>query len=831
MARHARKQGMKRSFSFFLVPVLAFLGIQLLAPAGHAVSIFDATGVSFNFDRSLAVAVSGDGKTSGDIIRYRNVATIDGQSIDAVVVTGAQTGSTISDYDALGSAEGNATKAKPYFQIDTNLTTGGRSEFTFSFYEANTYSGPNTGQPVILKNVVVTSIDLDSGQYTEFTGFSTYRLADADPGPYASNLRAYTTDSDGTTSLAPGITRFTQLRGSTTTSSNDPQDAVEVKFNQITTFKAIFGHENNGTSYFGINFAPLCDTVNISNGCLTGYAAIPPAYNPANNPPTSTNDSLNIQSGVPTALSESDFGVYADTDANPFYSVVITTLPTSGSLQSWNGTQWIAVSLNDEILIADIQAGNLRFTGAADTTVGFKVADGIPNSISASAYTLTLNVRNQGQVITFANPGQKLPTDPAFASNASADSGLTVTLTSLTTGVCTVSGPNITPVSSGICTIVASQPGDSTYAAAVSVTQTFPISTLTPQTITFANPGPQTYAGTPVSVSTTPTATSNLTVSLATQTPSVCTVSGQTISVIGTGTCTIKATQAGNGTYAPAAPVTQSFLVSAGAPTYTLTYDGNSETSGSAPASQTGSGTITLAGQGTLVKTGFTFGGWSIGGVTFAGGDSYTLSATVTATAIWTATPAPASTPVLYALSYLAPSATSGSVPSTAYGVNATVSGNTGALTRDGYSFAGWTIDGIEYLPGASITLTASKVAYAYWIPNSIKFIDPETNEEVTQKIAGQNKVALPTGTQIQKPGYVLKGWLINEVEYQPGDLVDVAGAMSAMAIWEIKASSVDEVAGDELAYTGFESSQWLFIGLLLMGLGTASVLYARRRD
>lgn len=35
----------------------------------------------------------------------------------------------------------------------------------------------------------------------------------------------------------------------------------------------------------------------------------------------------------------------------------------------------------------------------------------------------------------------------------------------------------------------------------------------------------------------------------------------------------------------------------------------------------------------------------------------------------------------------------------------------------------------------------------------------------------------------------------------------------------------------DELAATGFSGSQWLFVALLLMGLGTASVLYARRRD
>lgn len=45
---------------------------------------------------------------------------------------------------------------------------------------------------------------------------------------------------------------------------------------------------------------------------------------------------------------------------------------------------------------------------------------------------------------------------------------------------------------------------------------------------------------------------------------------------------------------------------------------------------------VTLPNQGTLLRTGYTFGGWSIGGVTYSAGSSYTPTANVTATAIWT---------------------------------------------------------------------------------------------------------------------------------------------------------------------------------------------------
>lgn len=71
---------------------------------------------------------------------------------------------------------------------------------------------------------------------------------------------------------------------------------------------------------------------------------------------------------------------------------------------------------------------------------------------------------------------------------------------------------------------------------------------------------------------------------------------------------------------------------------FTLTYDGNGHGSGSAPANQTGNGNLSISGNtGSLAKSGFTFGGWLIGGTTYNSGDTYNLTADTTATAIWTA--------------------------------------------------------------------------------------------------------------------------------------------------------------------------------------------------
>jgi Fibronectin type III domain len=79
-------------------------------------------------------------------------------------------------------------------------------------------------------------------------------------------------------------------------------------------------------------------------------------------------------------------------------------------------------------------------------------------------------------------------------------------------------------------------------------------------------------------------------------------------------------------------------------------------------------------------------------------------------------------------LSYLGNSNTGGSVPSStthAYGSSATVSGNTGSLTRTYATWAGWTLfsdgSGTVYGPGytATIIMNGSQSLYARWLANT----------------------------------------------------------------------------------------------------------------
>jgi hypothetical protein len=50
-------------------------------------------------------------------------------------------------------------------------------------------------------------------------------------------------------------------------------------------------------------------------------------------------------------------------------------------------------------------------------------------------------------------------------------------------------------------------------------------------------------------------------VAFASNSTPVCTVSASTISLVATGACSVTASQAGNGAFAPATPVTQTFSV------------------------------------------------------------------------------------------------------------------------------------------------------------------------------------------------------------------------------------------------------------------------------
>jgi len=80
------------------------------------------------------------------------------------------------------------------------------------------------------------------------------------------------------------------------------------------------------------------------------------------------------------------------------------------------------------------------------------------------------------------------------------------------------------------------------------------------QTITFAALPDKTLGAPPFAISAT--ATSGLPVAFGSSTPGVCTVTGNTVTLVAAGNCTITADQSGNATYSAAPQVSRTFLVS-----------------------------------------------------------------------------------------------------------------------------------------------------------------------------------------------------------------------------------------------------------------------------
>ena len=93
------------------------------------------------------------------------------------------------------------------------------------------------------------------------------------------------------------------------------------------------------------------------------------------------------------------------------------------------------------------------------------------------------------------------------------------------------------------------------------------------QTIFFANPGNQALASSSVFLSAS--TSSGLPVTFSSDSPSVCTVSGSYAYFVSVGTCTIRASQYGNGTYAFATPILQSFLISIPVSTGSIKFVGS----------------------------------------------------------------------------------------------------------------------------------------------------------------------------------------------------------------------------------------------------------------
>jgi Tol biopolymer transport system component len=230
---------------------------------------------------------------------------------------------------------------------------------------------------------------------------------------------------------------------------------------------------------------------------------------------------------------------------------------TSCSNGSWQYTPWAIYRMNADggavvklttPELAGTEFGNLQTYDYAPTW---------QPCTSGTARCTSVAVA-KAQSIAFDPPAARTYGDADFTVTATASSGLPVALSAA--GDCTVSGTTVHLTGAGSCTLTASQAGNGSWAAAAPVARTFSIAKAA-QTITFGAL-PDRKAGA-ADFTVAATASSGLRVSFSAV--GRCRVTGAKVHLTGAGSCTLRASQAGNANYQPARDVVHSFRIAAAA--------------------------------------------------------------------------------------------------------------------------------------------------------------------------------------------------------------------------------------------------------------------------
>jgi hypothetical protein len=205
---------------------------------------------------------------------------------------------------------------------------------------------------------------------------------------------------------------------------------------------------------------------------------------------------------------------------------------------------------------ATISGDTITLTGGGTVTVR---ADQLGNVayLPAPSVDNTFTVTKSSQTISFPVITSKLAGIAPFALNANASSGLPVSYI-IVSGPATITDNIVTLTGAGTVTVRASQIGDEKYLAATSVNNTFAVTKST-QTISFTTIPNKLVNDAPFAVIAS--ASSGLPISFSIVSGPA-SISGSTVTITGSGTVKVRASQAGNTLYLAATNVDKSFIVS-----------------------------------------------------------------------------------------------------------------------------------------------------------------------------------------------------------------------------------------------------------------------------
>lgn len=255
-------------------------------------------------------------------------------------------------------------------------------------------------------------------------------------------------------------------------------------------------------------------------------------------------------------------------------------------------------------------------------------------------------------------------------------------------------------------------------------------------------------------------------------------------------------------------------------PTYTVTYNGNTNTGGSVPTDASSpyacGSTVTVKGNtGSLAKSGYTFNGWNTAangsGTAYAADATFTISANTTLYAQWT--------PIVYTVTYNVNGG--GSVdPTSATQATPGASVTLPTPTWSGYTFDGWYNAGTKIgNAGASYTPTADITLYAHWTDNidgkvfsfidnnyGDKFKDFKDGNWVTADATGKSKTYTNGTTGVQ---YVITSGAWDKKNNAISALAKFKNGSTAMSV----VIPTGKIATVKISYGAYNTSNRLTVG------------------
>lgn len=271
---------------------------------------------------------------------------------------------------------------------------------------------------------------------------------------------------------------------------------------------------------------------------------------------------------------------------------------------------------------------------------------------------------------------------------------------------------------------------------------------------------------------------------------------------------------------------------------YTVSYNGNGSTSGTAPATVTvDSGGSTTAAANPFTKTGSTFTGWNTAangsGTSYAAGATISnITSNITLYAQWQGNPTitfNANKPTGAGSANVA--GQPANVSSHPY--NTTYTLPTTTPTLKGYTFAGWNTaangTGTAYAAGATTSaITANTTFYAQWTEKtgySVSFYDAfgatGDGTQVGTTQSGKkwtDSITLPTTPS--KTGYNFAGWFLTKDANGNGNTGQMSSAMAVRDIWALQ--SIADTTTSVKLYAKWTEKDRVTVTLNLNGSGAS---------